>query len=268
VVIHGAEVTVPGRLPGSRALLARVLGDARLVVAAGGYPAAEAERAVGHTLPTVVVPPGVDVDRFHPLDPAARATARAHFGLDPDATVVVGLSRLVPRKGFDVLLRAAADLRRSHPGLQVVIAGSGRDRGRLERLAARSGAPARFVGRVSDDDLPRLHGCADVFAMLCRNRWLGLEQEGFGIVFLEAAAAGVPQLAGASGGSHEAVIDGVTGTVVGHPRSVAETGRALAALLDHPERRHRLGDAGRLRVERELTYDVLAGRLAAAIAAV
>jgi phosphatidylinositol alpha-1,6-mannosyltransferase len=121
---------------------------------------------------------------------------------------------------------------------------------------------------VSDDDLPRLHGCADVFAMLCRNRWLGLEQEGFGIVFLEAAAAGVPQLAGASGGSHEAVVDGVTGTVVGRPRSVAETARALATLLDHPERRRRLGAAARTRVERELTYDVLAGRLAEAIATV
>jgi phosphatidylinositol alpha-1,6-mannosyltransferase len=268
LVIHGAEVTVPGRLPGGRALLARVLRDARLVVAAGGYPAAEAERAAGCALPTVVVPPGVDVDRFHPLDASERAAARAHFGLDPDAMVVLGLSRLVPRKGFDVLLRAAADLRRSHPDLQVVIAGAGRDRARLERIAARSGAPARFVGRVSDDDLPRLHGCVDVFAMLCRNRWLGLEQEGFGIVFLEAAAAGVPQLAGASGGSHEAVVDGVTGSVVGRPRSVAETGRVLATLLDHPERRHRLGAAGRDRVECELTYDVLAGRLAEAIATV
>ena len=268
VVVHGAEVTVPGRLPGSRALLRRVLAGAQLVVAAGGYPAAEGERAVGHALPTVIVPPGVDVGRFHPLTAAERSVARARFGLDDDAVVVLGLSRLVPRKGFDVLIRAAAELAPTRPALLVVIAGSGRDRARLERLASRSGAPVRFVGRVSDDDLPLLHGCADVFAMLCRNRWFGLEQEGFGIVFLEAAAAGVPQLAGASGGSHEAVVDGVTGTVVGRPRSVGDTRRALATLVDHPDRCRRLGQAGRSRAEAEFTYDGLAGRLAQAIAAV
>jgi phosphatidylinositol alpha-1,6-mannosyltransferase len=104
--------------------------------------------------------------------------------------------------------------------------------------------------------------------MICRNRWLGLEQEGFGIVFLEAAACGVPQVAGASGGSHEAVVDGVTGVVVRRPRSAGDVARPLAPLLDHADRRERLGGAARTRVEEELTYDVLAGRLAAAIASV
>ncbi len=103
---------------------------------------------------------------------------------------MLGLSRLVPRKGFDVLIRAVADLARTRPDLVLALAGSGRDRARLERLARRLDAPVRFLGRVPDDDLPLVHGAADVFAMLCRNRWLGLEQEGFGIVFLEAAAAG------------------------------------------------------------------------------
>jgi len=268
VVVHGAEVAVPGRLPGSRAMLAKVLGGADLVVAAGGYPAAEGERATGRPLPAVIVPPGVDVDRFAPLMPADRAAVRLRFGLDPAATVVLGLSRLVPRKGFDVLIRAVAELAPTRPDLQLVIAGSGRDRSRLERIADRCQAPVRFMGRVSDDELPLLHGAVDVFAMICRNRWFGLEQEGFGIVFVEAAAAGVAQLAGASGGSHEAVIDGVTGTVITRPRSVGDTRGALAALVDHPDRRARLGAAGRARVEAELTYDVLAGRLAEAIASV
>ncbi len=268
VVVHGAEVAVPGRLPGGRAMLAKVLGGADLIVAAGGYPAAEGERATGRSLPTVMVPPGVDVDRFRPLTPAEHTAARARFGLDPAATVVLGLSRLVPRKGFDILIRAVAELAPARPNLQLVIAGSGRDRSRLERIADRGQAPVRFMGRVSDDELPLLHGAADVFAMICRNRWFGLEQEGFGIVFVEAAAAGVAQLAGASGGSHEAVIDGVTGTVITRPRSVGDTRRALAALVDHPDRRARLGAAGRARVEAELTYDVLAGRLAEAIASV
>ncbi|MGZ4718289.1 MAG: glycosyltransferase, partial [Acidimicrobiales bacterium] len=270
LVVHGAEVTIPGRLPGSSALLGHVVRGADLVVAAGGYPAAEAARAAGAgaSVPTVVVPPGVDTDRFRPLDAAARAATRRQFGLDPGALVVLGLSRLVPRKGFDRLIDAVAQLAPAHPDLVLAIAGSGRDRGRLERRAERRGAPVRFLGRVSDDDLPRVHGAADVFAMICRNRWFGLEQEGFGIVFLEAAACGVPQVAGASGGSHEAVVDGVTGVVVRRPRSTADVSRALAPLLDHPERRRRLGHAARERVVDELTYDALAGRLAAAIVTV
>ena len=268
VIVHGAEVAVPGRLPIVRSGLAAVLRGARLVVAAGGYPAAEAERAAGTSLPTVVIPPGVDVERFHPLDPSARAAARGRHGLPVDGQVVLGLSRLVPRKGFDVLIRAVADLVPTRPDVVLVLAGSGRDRGRLERLAARRGAPVRFLGRVADEDLAEVHGLADVFAMVCRSRWFGLEQEGFGIVFLEAAAAGVPQVAGASGGAHEAVVDGVTGTVVRDPRSSGAVERSIAALLDHPERQARFAAAGRLRVADELTYDGLARRLADALAAV
>ena len=72
----------------------------------------------------------------------------------------------------------------------------------------------RLLGRVPSPDLPGLYACADVFALCCRSRWGGLEQEGFGIVFLEAAAAGVPSVAGDSGGAAEAVVDGETGVVV------------------------------------------------------
>jgi phosphatidylinositol alpha-1,6-mannosyltransferase len=267
IVVHGAEVTIPGRLPGSRALLGRVARGANLVIAAGGYPAAETARVAGAaaSIDTVVVPPGVDTERFHPLDAADRTSVRARFGLDPDALVVLGLSRLVPRKGFDRLIDAVARLAPTRPDLVCVIAGDGRDRGRLERRAARRGAPVRFLGRVSEGDLPLVHAAADVFAMICRNRWFGLEQEGFGIVFLEAAAAGVPQLAGASGGSHEAVVDGVTGTVVRRPRSSRDVASALAPMLDSPERRRRLGRAARERVVEQFPYEALAGRLAAAL---
>jgi phosphatidylinositol alpha-1,6-mannosyltransferase len=196
VILHGAEITVPGRVPGPRHALARVLRGAEIVIAAGGYPADEGERAARRGLPIVVIPPGVDTDRFVPVDAPQRAAVREQFGVAPESTLVVSVSRLVPRKGMDVLIRAAARLAPAHPELEVVIGGSGRDRDRLERLVAELAAPVRLVGRVDDDDLPGLYGAADVFAMDCRNRWLGLEQEGFGIVFLEAAACGVPQIAG------------------------------------------------------------------------
>jgi phosphatidylinositol alpha-1,6-mannosyltransferase len=244
-----------------------VLRRARHVVAAGGYPAAEAERAAGAALPITVVPPGVDVDRFHPLDPAERAEARRHLGLPVDAQLVVAVSRLVTRKGFDTAIRAAARLRRSHPDLVLAIAGSGRDAPRLRRLAVELQAPVRFLGRVPNDDLPLVYGCADVSTMLCRNRWGGLEQEGFGIVFVEAAACGVPQVAGDSGGAAEAVADGETGLVVRHPDDVGEAAAAIASLLGDEPLRRRMGVAGRERAVRLFSYDVLAERLGRSLGA-
>ena len=265
VVLHGAEVTVPGRLPVSRQVLGRVLRKARHVIAAGGYPAAEAERAAGRTLDVTVVPPGVDLERFVPLDSAGRAMARRRFDLSDDAEVVVAVSRLVPRKGFDVAIRAVARLAARRPNLVLVIAGAGRDRERLEKLARSESAPVRFLGRVSNDDLPLLYGCADVSVMMCRNRWAGLEQEGFGIVFVEAAACGVPAIAGASGGAAEAVADGVTGHVIADPRDVNQLVDRLDEMLSDDDRRSTMGRAARERVAAEFSYDVLARRLGDAL---
>jgi phosphatidyl-myo-inositol dimannoside synthase len=265
VVLHGAEVTVPGRLPGTRQLLRRVLRGASLVICAGWYPAAEAERAAGRPLPTVVVPPGVDTARFQPLDSAERASVRDELGLPVDAPLVVSVSRLVPRKGMDTLIRAAARLRDRVPDVVVAIAGSGRDRARLEGLVASTGAPVRLLGRVPDEILPGLYGAGDVFSMPCRNRWGGLEQEGFGIVFVEAAAAGVPAVAGDSGGSAEAVAHGETGLVVRRPDAPDQVADALAELLDDDTRRREMGRRARQRAETEFSYDVLAARLRSGI---
>jgi len=261
VVLHGAEVTVPGRIPGSKQALGRVLRGARHVIAAGGYPAAEAEHAAGRPLPITVVTPGVDVERFHPLSAEDRRVVRLRLGLPPDGPLILGVSRLVPRKGFDTAIRAVASIADRFEGLTLVIAGGGRDRERLEKLAIEVGAPVRFLGRVPNEDLPPLYACADVFAMLCRNRWAGLEQEGFGIVFVEAAAAGVPQVAGRSGGAHEAVADGETGIVVDPPTDVAQTAAAIARLLESEALRSRMGAAARERAVAEFTYDRLARRL-------
>ena len=173
VVLHGAEVTVPGRLPGTRQLLRRVLRGASLVICAGRYSATEAERAAGHPLPTVIVSPGVDIDRFRPLDASERSSVRRELGLPVDAPLVVSVSRLVPRKGMDTLVRAASRLSKRIPDAVVAIAGSGRDRARLEGLVAATGAPVRLLGRVPDELLPGLYGAGDVFSMSCRSRWAG-----------------------------------------------------------------------------------------------
>lgn len=261
LVLHGAEVTVPGRLPVARQALAYTLRRADGIIAAGGYPAAEAVHAAGRELPITVVPCGVDPDRFRPLTTDERNAARAHFGIALDAELIVGISRLVPRKGFDTAIRAVARLARVRPTLRLVIAGGGREDQRLRRLAAELDAPVTFLGRVAHDDLPRLYGCADVFAMLCRNRWGGLEQEGFGIVFVEAASCGVPQVAGDSGGAAEAVADGETGLVIADPENVQDVADAFTLLLDDDDLRARMGERSRRRALDEFAYDVLSRQL-------
>ncbi len=257
VVTHGAEVSVYGRLPVTGTLGRRVLRRATGVLAAGRYAATQAARVAGRPLPSLVIPPGVDPERFRPADGEARRATRRRHGLDPDAPLVLGVSRLVPRKGFDLLLAAVAGL----DGVHVAIAGAGRDHARLARSAVALGARAHLLGRVADADLPALYASADVFAMVCRDRWAGLEAEGFGIVFLEAAACGVPAVAGRSGGAHEAVVDGETGFVV-DPRDVGAIRVALGRLLGDDPLRARLGRAARDRAVDGFASDALAARLA------
>ena len=254
VFMHGSELL--GRLPIGDRLAGRVLRDARVVIAAGSYPAAETRRLTrGHEPPIALVPCGVDSSRFQPL--ADKAAARRHFGLPEDGPLVVGLSRLVQRKGFDVLIDAVDRM----PGVHVAIGGTGRD---ADRLAKKAGPRVHLVGRVSDDDLPAFYGCGDAFAMLCRDQWSGLEKEGFGIVFLEAAACGVPQVAGRSGGSADAVADGETGVVVDDPRDTAAVVAALTRVLD-PDTNARMAAASRHRAETVFDYDLLATTLQEAL---
>jgi phosphatidylinositol alpha-1,6-mannosyltransferase len=267
VVLHGAEVAMPGRLPLSRQALGRVLRGASLVIAAGSYPEAEARNVEGSLRGVVQVPPGVDVERFQPLADIEKARTRLRFGLPAAGPLVLSVSRLVPRKGMDVLVAAAARLAATgdHPGLVVAIAGEGRDRVRLERLVHRLDAPVRLLGLVPGADLPDLYACADVFALSCRARWAGLEQEGFGIVFLEAAAAGVPSVAGRSGGAPEAVVDGETGLLVDDPTDIWAVARAIGRLLRDDSLRRALGQGARRRAEKDYSYKVLAERLGRAI---
>jgi phosphatidylinositol alpha-1,6-mannosyltransferase len=167
---------------------------------------------------------------------------------------------------MDVLIRAAAAMKPSFPGLTVGIGGEGRDRSRLERLVRATGSPVRLLGPVPDDLLPVLVAAADVFVMACRARWGGIEQEGFGIVFLEAAASGVPQVAGRSGGAHEAVVHELTGLVVDNPSDPAALAAALRRLLSDDSLRLRMGEASRRRAEESFRYDLLARRLGVALA--
>jgi phosphatidylinositol alpha-1,6-mannosyltransferase len=267
VVLHGAEVAIPARLPVVASSLRHVLRHAEVAVCAGTYPEAEARRNAAEWMPPVLhIPPGVDTQRFTPLDPSRRNEVRERSGLSTSASLVSSYSRLVPRKGMDTLIRASALLARQFPDLQVAIGGSGRDRHRLERLAKKLDAPVVFLGRVADDDLSPWLGASDLMVMACRSRWAGLEQEGFGIVFLEAAASGVAQVAGRSGGSHEAVRHGLTGLVVGTPRRADALAEAMARLLGDAQLRAQFAHNARAVALERFDWAVLATRLGSGLA--
>jgi phosphatidylinositol alpha-1,6-mannosyltransferase len=206
----------------------------------------------------------VDTDRFRP--DVDGEPVRDRYGLF-DRPLIVCVSRLVRRKGQDMLIRAMATIRRRVPDAVLLIAGDGPDRDRLRALAD-SDAPRHsvvFAGEVSDDDLPAVYAAADVFAMPCRSRFGGLEVEGFGIVFLEAAASGRAVVAGDSGGAAEAVVDGETGLVV-DGRHVGAVAEATAALLQDPVRAEAMGKAGRARAERSFSWPRLTASLRAWLA--
>jgi phosphatidylinositol alpha-1,6-mannosyltransferase len=258
VATHGAEywfALLPGLATGLRLATSR----ASRVLAISRFTGRVVRTAVPPRVPVSLLPPGVDPERFRP-DQSGDEVRRRH-GLG-DRPLVVCVSRLVPRKGQDVLMRAMPRILRRVPDAALLIVGGGADRPRLEALAAKAprGSVA-FAGQVPDADLPAHHAAADVFAMPCRSRLAGLEVEGFGIVFLEAASAGKPVVAGESGGAAEAVRDGETGLVVDgrHEGAVAE---AVASLLADPARAAAMGKAGRARVERWFTWPRLTERLA------
>jgi len=252
------EVAV-ARVPLARRLLARVAGDLALVTAVSRWSAARVARGVAGRCPVELLPSGVAVDLYSPAVDGGPVRVRHGLGADP---VCVCVSRLVPRKGQDRLIRAWPAVVAAVPEARLLIVGGGSYGRRLRRLAAASPAAGRihFSGEVAWAELPAHFAAGDVFAMPCRTRWLGLDLEALGAVYLEAAAAGLPVVAGRSGGAPETVSDGETGLVV-DGRRPEPVGRAVAGLLADPARARAMGAAGRRRMEAEFSWDAVAARL-------
>ena len=175
------------------------------------------------------------------------------------------MSRLVARKGQDVLIRALPRIRQQVPDAALLLVGRPnrvRFARSLERLADHEGVADHviFAGGVPGDQLPEHYAAGDVFAMPCRTRRLGLDVEGLGIVYLEASAVARPVIAGESGGAPEAVRDGESGRVV-DGRDPTVVAARIIDLLRSPPERERMGRAGRQWVEQAWTWDVAAARL-------
>jgi hypothetical protein len=257
---HGHEVGW-SMLPGARQVL-RVIGShCDVVTYISDYTLSRFRAAFGE--PTFEwLPSGVDSHRFSPLSTAQRQAVRSQLGWRIGGHYVVCISRLVPRKGQDQLVRLWPDVLTHFPDATLVIVGGGSRRftARLRRLAGNL-ADDRivFTGRVEEECMSHMLHAADVFAMPCRTRGGGLDVEGLGIVYLEAQAAGIPVIAGRSGGAPETVIP-ESGIVV-DGRSQQNILAALIALLSDPKRRRDMGWRGRSFVEQSWTWERMGARL-------
>jgi phosphatidylinositol alpha-1,6-mannosyltransferase len=258
---HGHEVGW-SMLPGARQALRRIGSHTDALTTISQYTRGRIAAAFGPCAALEVVPSGIDAEVFRP-DPAARVALRRRYGLG-DAPVVSCVSRLVARKGQDALIRALPRVRSQVPGARLLLVGSGPYADRLRRLAVDAGVAEHvvFTGAVPAAELPAHHAVGDVFALPCRTRGGGLDVEGLGIVLLEAAASGLPVVAGDSGGAPETVQDGRTGHVVGG-RDLDALVEAVAGLLAHPERARAMGAAGREWMLREWAWPARVARLSA-----
>ena len=256
---HGHEVGW-SMLPAARQALRAIGSTVDVVTFVSRYTRSRFAAAFGANAALEHLPSGVDTEQFRP-DPAARAEIRRRHGLG-DRPTVVCVSRLVPRKGQDMLIRAMPAIRAVVPDAVLLIVGGGRYQETLRTLAERTGVAEHVVltGSVPWEELPAHYVAGDVFAMPCRTRGKGLDVEGLGIVYLEASASGLPVVAGDSGGAPETVRDGVTGHVV-DGREVAQVADAVSGLLADPARAAAMGDAGRAWVSARWRWEDLAARL-------
>jgi len=236
---HGSEVRRAGVL--TRRLRNLVFRRAALVICVSAFTADIVRREVGAD--PLVVGNGVSL-------PASTPTRET----DPSRLRVLSVGRLVRRKGFDALIRACDLARAGGVEVELTVVGEGPERATLTDAVA-SRPWVRLTGHLSDEHLEREYASADVFALLPQP--LEADVEGFGIVFLEAAAHGLPVVATGVGGVPDVVRPQQTGMIVS---SDAEAAEALTALAQHPEMRRRLGDAGR-RMAEQSTWTVRAQQL-------
>lgn len=256
---HGHEAGW-ATLPAARSLLRRIGDSVDVLTYLGEYTRARLARVLSAPAAARMarLAPGVDSGVFHPG--AGGAAIRDRLGLG-DRPVVVCVSRLVPRKGQDTLIRAwPRVLARGDAALLLV--GGGPYHGRLASLAQRLGVTGsvHFAGPVPAADLPAYYDAGDVFAMPCRTRRRGLDVEGLGMVYLEASATGLPVVGGDSGNAPDAIRDGETGYVV-PGRSVAAVADRLSRLLADPAGARAMGEKGMAWVEREWRWDLVARHL-------
>jgi phosphatidylinositol alpha-1,6-mannosyltransferase len=257
---HGHEVWW-ANVPVTKQLIRRIGDQVDVVTYLGEYCRARIAPALNPAARArmVQLTPGVDDAVFHPGADGARV--RQLHGLG-DRPVIVCISRMVARKGQDVLVRALPRIRELVPDAALLLVGDGPHRGEVQRQVDRLGLAEHvvFAGRVPWAQTPDYYAAGTVFCMPTRTRLAGLEPEALGICYLEAAAVGLPVVAGDSGGAPDAVLHGENGFVVDGRNADAVAARCSQLLLD-PELAYKFGLRGRAWVAQQWRWDDLAVRL-------
>jgi phosphatidyl-myo-inositol dimannoside synthase len=286
-ITHGHEAGWAA-LPGARWLLRRIGDRVDVLTYLGEYFRVRLARALSAEAAARMerLAPGVDNAAFRPG--AGGDAIRERLGLG-NRPVVICVSRMVPRKGQDTLIRAWSRVLSTMTSLNgtvrgtgarpgaarglaaggpvLLLVGDGPHRAKLGQLVRQAGLSDSvvFTGPVSAAELPAYYDAADVFTMPCRTRRGGLDVEGLGIVYLEASASGLPVVGGDSGGAPDAILPGETGYVV-PGRDVAAVADRIARLLADPLGARAMGDKGVAWVDREWRWELVAERLARILA--
>jgi phosphatidylinositol alpha-1,6-mannosyltransferase len=252
IYAHGNEIfdalTSPWPKPRlSLARAARVLANSR-------FTARLLERAAVEPARIEVIHAPCDVNRFRPVTASPELQAKL-LGSADRKPVILSVGRLVERKGCDMVIQALPKVIEQFPKTVYLIAGEGPYRPHLEELIRARGLRNHviFAGRVPDDELPSIYALSDLLVMPSRERLEAGDVEGFGVVYLEANACGKPVIGGRSGGTADAVVDGVTGFLV-DPLSPEEIASTISRVLSSPQLAAQIGSQGRARVLAEFTW--------------
>jgi len=246
-IVHGSDF-LSAQKRWHRPLFNFLLGRSQPLIA-NSNPTAERLVQLGFSN-SIVVHPGVDIVRFSPSDSD-----------DHHPPIILTIGRLVPRKGIDLVIRSLPIVLQRVPDLIYRVGGDGPDRPRLEQLAAELGvgSAVQFLGPIRNEDLTLQYRSADIFVMPVRAD--ATSMEGFGIVYLEASACGLPLIAGRSGGAVDAVRENETGMLV-DPNDHHELAQVILELLLNPEKRRRMGETGRRWTVAEMSWDRTAEAIA------
>lgn len=256
VYCHGEELTTWGRGRKFRTML-WVYRHADANIANSEYTLEEMVKLGVRRETITLIYPGVETERFRPGLPFE--DIKQSIGLQTGQKLILSVGRLVRRKGFDQVIRSLPELVKQGIDVHYALIGIGEDWDYLSELAKEQGVSERLhlLGHVSPEDLPRWYNACDVFVMA--NREINGDTEGFGMVFLEAAACGKPAIAGDAGGTGAAVVDGVTGFRVDGTK-VEPLVNALSSILSDSELTTRLGKAGLERAKDEFSWDAVADK--------
>jgi phosphatidyl-myo-inositol dimannoside synthase len=249
---HGEEIQMGLTSRKFRWLIPKIYNAASVIIANSRNTQNLLQNIGVHLAKIHVIHPGVNLQLFHDgKESAQMLREQYHLG---DAPVLLTVGRLQRRKGHDMVIRALPLIQAKLPRTTYFIVGAGEELAYLQRLVDEMGVADSviFTGCVADEALLGYYAACDVFIM--PNREIDCDIEGFGMVYLEASAAGKPVIGGRSGGTEDAILDGVTGLRV-DGASVVQIANAVIALLNDPDTSRMMGERGRLRVEREFTWE-------------